>query len=101
MIKNGRFEVDTDGNGMADHWQFSGDAGVTVIWAREEGFTGQFGQKLTCTQFTSLSPASHAMLCQMGTVDLEEGKWYKISFAAKQKGILGFLELGSIKIAYP
>ena len=62
MIRNGDFELDTDGNGMADDWQFSGDSGVTAIWSRDEGFTGKFSQKLVCANFVNLSPASHAML---------------------------------------
>ena len=87
MIKNGSFEADTDGNGMADYWQFSGDKGANVTWARDGGFAGKYSQKLTCTRFTRLSPASHAMLCQVNTLKLEKGKWYRISFAAKQEGI--------------
>jgi len=89
IVRNGGFEQDTDGNGMADHWQFAGDKGVTVTWMRDRGFAGQFSQRLTCTHFTSLSPASHAMLCQINTVRLEKGKWYKISFAARQQSIPG------------
>ena len=89
MVKNGNFEADTDGNGMADHWQFSGDRGVTATWERDEGSAGKFSQKLICTSFTHLSPASHAMLAQVNTVQLEKGKWYKISFTAKQEGIPG------------
>lgn len=89
LVKNGSFEEDRDGDGMADDWQFAGDQGVTVVWERDSGFAGRYSQKLTCTQFTPLSPASHAMLCQMNTVRLEEGKWYRISFAAKQESIRG------------
>jgi len=89
MIRNGGFEQDTDGDGMADHWQFAGDKEVTVTWMRDEGFVGQFGQKLACTHFTSVSPASHAMLCQTDTVRLEKDKWYRISFAARGQGIPG------------
>ena len=89
IVKNGDFEVDLDEDGMADYWQFSGDEGVTVTWARDKGFVGQFSQKLTCASFTHLSPASHAMLCQINTVRLHKGKWYRISFAAKQEGIQG------------
>lgn len=89
MVKNGNFEVDTDGDGMADYWQFSGDKGVTAAWERDEGFAGKYSQKLICTEFTDLSPASHAMLAQVNTLDLEKGKWYRISFAAKQHGISG------------
>jgi len=99
IVQNGGFEQarlpkvfvgqDTDWDGMADCWQFAGDKGVIVTWDRDEGFTGQFSQKLTCTQFTTLSPASHAMLCQVNTIRLEKGRWYRISFAAKQEGMPG------------
>ena len=89
MVINGGFEQDTDGDGMADHWQFAGDKGVTVTWGLDVGFTGTFSQRLTCTQFFSLSSASHAMLCQLDTLKLQKGKWYRISFAAKQQGIPG------------
>lgn len=95
MVKNGSFEQDTDGNGMAENWQFAGDKGVTVAWIRDEGYVGQFSQKLACTNFTSLSPASHAMLCQIDTVRLEKDKWYKIGFAAKQQSIPG----GAVHVA--
>ncbi|HIE52386.1 MAG TPA: hypothetical protein EYP85_11555, partial [Armatimonadetes bacterium] len=37
----------------------------------------------------SLSPASHAMLCQVNTLRLERGRWYRLSFVAKQEGIGG------------
>ncbi len=87
MVKNGGFEEDTNGDGMAEPWQFSGDSGVTVTWKRDKGFAGRFSQKLNCTHFRSLSPASHVMLCQMNTVRLEKGKWYKISFAAKHENM--------------
>jgi hypothetical protein len=95
MIRNGDFELDTNGDGMADSWQFSGDKGVIVNWARDAGFTGQFSQRLQCTQFTSTSSASHAMLCQLNTLQLEKGQWYKISFAAKEQGIPG----GGVQVA--
>jgi hypothetical protein len=88
-VRNGGFEQDADGDGMADYWQFAGDKGVTVTWGRDVGFTGRFSQRLTCTQFTNLSPASHAMLCQTDTLKLQKDNWYRISFAAKQQGIPG------------
>lgn len=89
MIENGKFEVDSDGDGMSDQWRFSGDSGVVASWERDQGFDGEYSQKLICTRFTNTSPASHAMLCQMDTIQLEKGKWYKIAFAAKQEGIRG------------
>ncbi len=95
MIRNGDFEQDSDGDGMADFWQFAGDNGVIVNWACDAGYTGQFSQKLQCTQFTSTGSASHVMLCQVNTLRLEKGQWYKISFAAKEQGIPG----GGIQLA--
>lgn len=89
MIANGGFEEDADKNGMADHWQYAGDDGVVATWGLDTGFEGRFSQKLDCTKFTSLSPASHAMICQINTVKLERGKWYKLFFAARQQGIVG------------
>jgi len=89
MVRNGGFEDDSDGNGMADHWQFAADKGVVATWMPDKGYRGRFSQKLVCTSFTSPSPASHAMLCQIDAVSLEKNKWYKISFAAKQQDIPG------------
>jgi len=95
MVVNGSFEQDTDGDGMADDWQFAGDSNVTATWARDEGFAGRFSQKLMCTSFRSRSPASHAMLCQVNTIRLTKGKWYRISFAARQHDIAG----GAVHVA--
>jgi hypothetical protein len=95
LVQNGSFERDTDGDGMADAWQFSGDSGVAVVWARDKGLAGSYSQKLACTEFASLSSASHAMLCQLDTLRLEESKWYRISFAARQEHISG----GAVHVA--
>lgn len=89
IVRNGSFEEDADGDGMADDWQYAGDEGVTVSWTRDAGRAGRFSQKLTCTLFSSRSPASHVMLCQLNTVRLNKGAWYKISFSARQEGIPG------------
>jgi hypothetical protein len=96
MVINGGFEQDTDGDGMADNWYFSGDGGVTATWTRDQGFVGQYSQKITCTQLTHLSSSSYVILAQKNTVQLVEGMWYKISFAAKQEGILSQVALVSI-----
>jgi len=95
IVRNGDFEADGDGDGMADHWQFAGDKGVAATWGRDAGFEGRFSQRISCSRFTSLSAASHAMLCQVETVRLERGKWYRLSFAARQKGISG----GAVHVA--
>ena len=95
LVQNGSFERDADRDGMADGWQFAGDRGVKATWARDRGFVGRYSQKLACTEFTSVSPASHVMLCQLDTLRLEKGKWYRISFAARQQAIPG----GAVHVA--
>jgi hypothetical protein len=91
MVINGGFEQDTDGDGMADNWYFSGDEGVIATWERDIGFNGLFSQKITCTELTYISSSSYVILAQKNTARLEKGIWYKISFAAKQEGILSQL----------
>jgi hypothetical protein len=88
MVINGGFEQDADEDGMADNWYFSGDEGVIATWARDIGFVGKFSQKVTCTQLTHHSPSGYVILAQKNTAQLEEGMWYRMSFAAKQEGIL-------------
>ncbi|MBN2129526.1 MAG: carbohydrate binding domain-containing protein [Sedimentisphaerales bacterium] len=95
LVQNGSFERDADRDGMADGWQFAGDQGVKATWARDEGFAGRHSQKVACTEFTSSSPASHVMLCQLDTLRLEKGRWYRISFAARQQAIPG----GAVHVA--
>ena len=83
MILNGDLANDSDGDGMADHWQFSGDADVKVTWARDAGAHGGYSQRITCTQFAAKSPSSHAMLAQVNAFALRRGHWYRLSFNAR------------------
>ena len=87
IVLNGGFEQDEDADGMADHWQFAGDDGVLAQWDCDVGFRGNFSQRLSCTRFESRSSASHVMLCQMNTLRLQRGKWYRISFVARCRQI--------------
>lgn len=89
LLANGGFESDHDGDGMADEWRFSGDAGVKVEWAQDAGVEGRYCQRLTCTSFRQLSPASHVMLAQYDTFALQEGQWYRVSFWVKGERISG------------
>jgi len=83
ILLNGNFAVDSDNDGMADNWAFSGDANVKVTWARDAGAHGGYSQKLTCTSIVGTGPATHAMLAQMNTVSLKKGHWYRLSFNAR------------------
>ena len=83
LVRNGNFAVDSDNDGMADDWAFSGDANVEATWARDAGAEGGYSQKLTCTSIVGTGAATHAMLAQMYTISLQKGHWYRLSFNAK------------------
>ena len=87
LIPHGDCEVDADGDGFADDWQFSGDRGVTATGSLDVGYESPRSQRLECTAYEHLSPASHAMLCQLNTIQLREGQWYELSLAAKGERI--------------
>jgi len=89
LIPNGGFEADADGDGMADGWRFSGDESVTVTWSLDEGVEGQFSQRLDCTAFERTSPASHVMLALNDGFALREGQWYRLTFQARGRDVLG------------
>jgi len=89
LIPNGGFEVDTDGDGMADGWRFSGNESVKVTWARDQGIEGKYCQKLDCTAFEHTSPSSHVMLALNDAFALKEGQWYRLTFQVKGESIRG------------
>jgi hypothetical protein len=89
MLRNGGFEDDADGDGMADDWQFAGDEGAKATWSRDAGVEGRYSQKLACSSFAHLSPASHVMLAQLDTFALEQGQWYQLSLRVKGERLPG------------
>lgn len=89
MLRNGGFEADADGDGMADDWQFAGDGGVKATWSRDAGADGQYSQRLACSSFSRLSPASHVMLAQLDTFSLEQGQWYQLSLRVRGERLPG------------
>lgn len=88
LIPNGGFEDDANGDGLADRWDAPHDDGVVVETTIEPGPNGNC-QRLACTSYRNVSPASHAMLSQTGTVAFEEGQSYRLTFKAKAEGLPG------------
>ena len=88
MIKNGDFRIDTDGDGLADHWQFQSDCDQ-ANFAREEitSDSDQWSQRVTCEELGEKERAS-VMLSQ-NDIPVEEGQWYRISFKARSEGLRG------------
>ena len=87
MISNGDFSVDTDGDGLADHWQFEASSDQ-AIFAREKIAAGadQWSQRVTCPGFDEKE--GDIMLAQHD-VPVEKGQWYRISFRAKSEDLRG------------
>lgn len=88
LVPNGDFERDEDGNGIADFWMTAGAAHVKQQISCDVGHDGKgTSAKLICTEFGDGTPASHAMICQIGTVSVRKGCWYQLRFWAKAQSI--------------
>ncbi|MEW6355238.1 MAG: carbohydrate binding domain-containing protein [Planctomycetota bacterium] len=87
LLKNGDFEKVVDGK--PDGWQTAGAATVKQTLASDVGREGGHSAKLACTEITGTTPATHVMLAQNNTVALQNGKWYRLRFWAKQEGMEG------------
>lgn len=82
LVRNGRFELDEDRDGVPDHWRSAGDRNVVQQLGFDAGRNGGRSARLVCTEFTAVTPASHAMLCQMG-VAVRRGRTYRVQFWAR------------------
>jgi len=88
LVPNGDFERDENGDGIPDFWATAGAPHVKQQLVRDVGHDGKgFSGKLICTEFGNGTPASHAMICQVGTIGVQQGRWYRLSFWAKAEGI--------------
>lgn len=96
LVPNGNFEQDENGDGIPDFWTVAGAPHVKQQLFRDVGRGGKgFSGKLICTEFGNGTPASHAMICQVGTVSVQRGRWYRLSFWAKAEGI----RTGTVRVA--
>ncbi|MFC1716406.1 carbohydrate binding domain-containing protein [Candidatus Poribacteria bacterium] len=88
LIKNGDFSMDTDGDGLADHWQFEASSDRSTF-ARERvaADADQWSQSVTYAG-SDEEERGQAMLAQYD-VPMKEGQWYRISFRAKSEGLKG------------
>ena len=87
LVVNGGFEIDANQDGVPDSWAASGGRTVEQKLDSDEGRTGGRCARLTCTKFAPGGGAPHAMLCQVGKVAVERGKWYRLTLWAKQTGL--------------
>ncbi len=87
LLQNGDFESVVDGQPKG--WRTAGSEAVKQTLVSDTGRQGGHSAKLVCTEITGTSPSTHVMLAQYNTVALENGKWYRLRFWARQDGIRG------------
>ncbi|MBU0995293.1 MAG: carbohydrate binding domain-containing protein [Proteobacteria bacterium] len=95
MVRNGNFEQDDDNNGIPDFWQTKGSREIVQELEIGMGQNGGHCAQLTAIKFINGRSDSHFMICQSNISPLTKNKLYKLSFFAKQSGIIA----GIISIA--
>ena len=84
LLKNGEFSASADGKPAG--WVTSGDANVVQQLSASRDEKGEPFAQLVCTKCEARTPASHAMLAQMG-VPLTKGKTYEFAIDVKGQSI--------------
>ncbi len=92
---NGSFATAGPKPGLAEGWSLSSDTGVKMRPRREQTPDGRWAQVVECTEFQQSGPASHAMLCQVDTIRLEKGAWYRLRLRLRAESVLA----GSVNVA--
>ena len=87
LVANGDFSQVTDSK--PDKWQTSGDAGVDQTLRVAKDADGRPYAELACTRCEHKTPASHAMLAQMGGAQLVKGRLYEFSCRLRAEGMKG------------
>ncbi len=82
---NGAFEGDEDGDGIADGWTSATGApegSIDVRFSLEPGRERGTCQRIDCTRYED----GHAMVCQVGSVAIERGEWYRLTVWLRAQG---------------
>jgi len=87
LVANGNFKDVRDGR--PDKWQSTGDANVVQSLELAADPDGTAFVKLICTRCDPKSPSSHAMLAQVGVVQLARGRMYEFSCRMRAEGLRG------------
>jgi hypothetical protein len=94
FVRNGDFSQ-VDAAGVPDGWSSAGAPDIKQTLSRDVGPGGKgFSGRLVCTEFHEGTPSSHAMICQVGTVSVQKGKWYRLRLTARGEGIRGGVRVG-------
>ena len=80
LVQNSDFEQGVSDTGRPLQWQTSGRADIQQSLSLDAGRTGGSSARLECSQFVGGTPDAHVMMCQLGTVAIKRGQWYRLSF---------------------
>ena len=95
LLANDRFEQ-LDSRGVPLAWEAACDPGsIDAKLTVDAGPEGTRAIKLSCTRLPEAANSSHGMLAQRGKIRLEAGRWYALTFWARQSGIVG----GGVNVA--
>jgi len=91
LVINGNFEDTKDKTPVS--WKAYGENKIKQELTADVGREGGFSAKLNCTEYSENTPASHAMIAQVGEVGVSKEKWYRLTFWAKGSKIAGGLQM--------
>ena len=86
LVFNGNFELDADKDGVPDGWATAGNPKLKQVLSFGKGRAGGQCARLACAKLVE-GVDTHVMLCQVGRVAVQKGKWYRLTFWAKQENI--------------
>jgi hypothetical protein len=88
LVKNNGFDDIDKKNGTIKYWSVAGAKEIKLSVSLDNGFENKGKSlKFECNKFSGSNSDSHAMVCQVGQINLNKNKWYKLVFTAKQNNI--------------
>ncbi|HRT07075.1 MAG TPA: carbohydrate binding domain-containing protein [Candidatus Paceibacterota bacterium] len=95
LVANGSFEEVRPNTAVPAFWAAAGNARLKQELTLDKGRDGKRCARLACTEFAGDGPDFHAMICQVGTIALRRGQWYRLTCWAKGQAIRsGSVEIG-------
>jgi hypothetical protein len=89
LVANGAFESAEGNSQIPDYWSVAGNRAINQTLQLDIGPDGSRCARLDCTAFTGSGGDYHAMICQMGQVQVSKSRWYRLRFQAKAAGLKG------------
>jgi hypothetical protein len=86
VLKNGDFSSDSDGDGLADEWEFSPSPKSAVCTRDRSGPNNGWAQLISVPAAPAGSKPPEIMIAQH-ELPIRGGQWYRLSFQARAEGL--------------